>query len=134
MNPVSLVKDIIQQTVDDKINKEPFGIVLKRSLGLKNIDKVYIQKVIGISMGIYVVSYNSRYPWLHIPRSRLKKVQTMMLQRVNKRYPKEITFKKMILSPPVELDTFISTIPSNAIIITQDICGDRFQQKNLLEF
>ncbi len=132
MNPIDAIKDIIQQDIDAKLHKKRSGELLKRDLGLNQIDHVYIQKILGIALSIYVVSYNSRYPNLNIPRSKLKSIRTMTIDKVRS-IPSEFLFTPYKLSPPIELDVFIARIPSNSIIITQDICGDRFQNKSLFE-
>jgi hypothetical protein len=132
MNPIDAITDIVKQDVLNKLNKQPSGKVLKHDLGLDNISHVYIQKIIGLSLNIYVVSYNSRYPTLFIPRSKLKTIGTMTIQKVRS-VPNLFMFSNFKLSIPIELDEFIARIPSNSIIITQDICGDRFQNKSILE-
>ena len=126
------IKNTIQSDIDARLHKQPSGIVLKHDLGLDNIKHVYIQKIIGTAINIYVVSYNSRFPSLYIPRSKLKQIKTMTLNKVRS-LPNKFLFINFKLTPPVELDDFIARIPSNSIIITQDICGDRFQNKAILE-
>lgn len=108
------------------------GLQLKKDLGLNKFKHVYIQRIIGISIPIYIISFNSRYPELYISISKLKNVKTTTISRL-KKASNGFDFPLFKMTPPEELNNFNDNVSGNAIIITQDLCGEKFQDKNMFE-
>lgn len=105
------------------------GQTLKSQLGLTNFDYVYIQKVLGLSYKIYIISINSRYPSKFIPYKILKNSQVadIFLAKSNS------IGGNLRLTPPIELDMFRGKIQNNSIIFIRDVSGEQFIDKGMYE-
>ena len=103
---------------------------LKLSLNLESFTYVYIQKILGIVIPIYVISINSRYPNKFISFKRLNS------SLVSQIYTMDILkLKKVKLSPPVLLDNFEGNIYENSQIVLRDIgAEDLLTKRNLIPF
>lgn len=103
---------------------------LKLSLNLESFSYIYIQKILGIVIPIYVISINSRYPNKFISFKRLNS------SLVSQIYTMDILkLKKVKLSPPVLLDNFEGNIYENSQIVLRDIgAEDLLTKRNLIPF
>jgi hypothetical protein len=111
---------------------ENSGKNLKKDLGLEKLQFTYITKIIGISINIFVVFFDSRFPGTHIPITRIKILDTFILGRI-KAFGLNYKLKSFTITPPINLMDFNGSIPNNSIIIRLDICGERFNNTNLYE-
>lgn len=85
-------------------------------LDLEEYSMATIQKVIGGSIDIYVISIDSRYPLKHIPYKLLKKsISTQMYRN------KQNSLKRVLLTPPVLLNRFNGKISGNAYVFVRDL-------------
>lgn len=103
---------------------------LKLSLNLESFTYVYIQKILGIVIPIYIISINSRYPNKFISFKRLNS------SLVSQMYTMDILkLKKVKMSPPVLLDNFEGNIYENSQIVLRDIgAEDLLVKRNLIPF
>jgi hypothetical protein len=92
-----------------------------QELQLDKYSNSTIQKVIGGSINIYVITLNSRYPQKFIPYSLLKNTLTSQTYKIK---PEGV--KKSKLTPPVDLKSFSFEIPTNSYIVVRDLGGENF--------
>ena len=115
-----------------KLVENAAGIALKSDLGLDKLRFVYIVKVIGISINLFVVFFDSRFPGTRIPITRIKILGTFIMGRI-KVMGLNYKLKHFTITPPINLVDFNGVIPNNSILIRLDICGERFSNNNLYE-
>ena len=111
---------------------ETKGELLKRELGLENIESVVIQKVLGIAQSVYVVTYDSRRPTLFISNSKLRKLKSSKLKFL---YQYGIGFdtESVTLSPAFDILYKSVVLTSNTIIIQRDLAGELYYDRDLVE-
>lgn len=120
----------------DALNIEPVvtrGEILKRDLGLSELDYVYIQKILGISPAIYIITYDTRYPNRYIPKTRLMSLTSSKFTRLQTVKKEEFRFSELKLSPPFDLDTVSPRINSSSVFMLRDISGEYFSTSNLVQ-
>ena len=120
----------------DALGLEPIitrGEILKRDLGLESFDYTYIQKILGISPSIYIVTYDTRYPNRYIPRSRLMNLQSSKFTRLKTVHKDEFEFSELKLSPPFDLDQVSPHISSSSVFLLRDIAGEYFRTDKLTQ-
>ena len=96
---------------------------VRSKLNLQQFKKVYIQKAYGLGISLYVVTFNSRFPTIEIPISKMKETNISKVIKMKGRKKTELRF-----SIPIELDYYTLQIPNNAIIVYRDM-GARFYVK-----
>jgi len=108
------------------------GQILKKELGLSNFKIVWIRKIIDIPLNIYIIYFNSRYPTSYLSTSKIKNLDTVT---VNKLQQYGVSYKQIPYkyTPPILLDDFNAKIPSNSMLVTIDIVGEFFANKDLYE-
>lgn len=113
----------------DTLGIEPVqtrGEILKRDLGLESFDYVYIQKVLGISPNIYIISYDTRYPQRYIPRVKLMNLKSTKFARLKVNNKEEFQFSEIKLTPPFDLDQISPQINTNSFFVLRDLAGEYF--------
>jgi hypothetical protein len=103
---------------------------LKLSLNLERFTYIYIQKVLGIIMPIYIITINSRYPSKFIAYRRLNSSMVSQAYSMNL-----LNLEKVKLTPPVLLSNFQGTIYENSYIVVRDIgAEDLLTKRNLIPY
>lgn len=103
---------------------------LRLSLNLERFSYVYVQKVLGIVMPIYIITINSRYPNKFIPYKRLNSSMVSQTYTMNL-----LKLEKVKLSPPVLLSNFQGKIYENSYIVLRDIgAEDLLAKRNLIPY
>lgn len=109
------------------------GIELKKALGLSKFPYVYIQKIMGISIPTFVVTIDSRRPFVYLSINRVRKTKTTTIQRVNKISQYNLQMKNYYLTPPVLIDSTNPTVNSNTLVIRRDIGAEYWLHQDLIE-
>lgn len=104
------------------------GKQLKNLLGLEDYKFVWVRKVLNVSIPIFIIIYNSRFPNLYLPTQKVMKLKAFGIHKTKKIINQEL--QGFILSLPVLLDNYKKKILSGSIIIYNDIAGEYFQTKN----
>ena len=118
----------------DTLGIEPViikGELLKRDLGLEQFDYCYIQKILGISPSIYIVSFDSRYRFRYIPYTRLMNLKSSHFTRLSVAHNDEYEFSHLKLSPPFNLSDVTPHINAGSVFCLRDIAGEYFRTTNL---
>lgn len=137
MIPVTLALNLANKLagkVLDKLDIESTiitGVVLKRDLGLENFDYVYIQRIMGISPSIYVISYDSRYIHRYIPRNKLMDLQSSKFTRLKTIHKDEFEFSALKLSPPFDLDQINPHVNTASVFVLRDLAGVYFSSGDI---
>ncbi len=122
--------------VRDLIPDEPFmtgGRQLQIDLGLKNFgDNAFIQKVINSALPIYIITYNSRYPKVHLSALRVKKIKSTWMGKI-KRNGVHVHLKNIKLTPPLILNSSLIHMVTGSIVIMRDIAGEYLRQPRVFE-
>jgi hypothetical protein len=105
------------------------GKILKKALGLEDYKNVYVRKALNISIPIYIVIYNSRFPNLFIPISKMKNLKALSVQRTTRIYDQNLS--DFIMTPPVKLEQYDRTILSKSVIICYDMAGEYFSKDKI---
>lgn len=128
------IKDIvtskIKKTVKDTIfDSKTIGQKLQKNLGLSKFKYAMIYKIIGISIDVYTIVFDSHFPDIYLGYNKVKKVKSFSLNKIKGLD----TFKKFKIFPPVPLADFNTKIPGNAIIILNDLGGEWLRNKRMFE-
>jgi hypothetical protein len=100
------------------------GQVLMSDLGLEKFgNNVFIQKVLGVGLPIYVITYNSRYPRVGLTATRVKKLKFTWIGK-SKRKGIHTYIKPMKLTPPLCLQSAMVTMTSGSLVVQRDIAGE----------
>jgi hypothetical protein len=109
------------------------GQTLQKDLGLSKLgNNVYIQKVIGIALPIYIVTFNSRYSTTLIGSTRVKNIKSTWLGKV-KIKGVHLYLKHIKLTPPLQLNSSMTYMVSGSLIIMRDIAGELFRNPKVVE-
>jgi len=99
------------------------GKILIKDLGLEKFGKnIFVQKILGIGLSIYVITYNSKYPHVTLSASRVKKLKFTWIGR-SKRKAIHTYVKPVKLTPPLYLDSAMVTMTSGSLVVFRDISG-----------
>lgn len=130
INPIQDIKDTIQDITAPKLTS---GEKLINALKLKNFKYIWLQKIIDISIPIYVITVDSRRSTTFFGISKLKKLDSTVLKRTKQYGFNKILMKNPKFSVPIPLQYFSQKIGSNAIIIRRDLSGEYQFDSNLYE-
>ena len=108
------------------------GKQLKKILGLEDYDYVWIRKIINLPISVYIVVYNSRFPNLYLPLNKVRNLKAFHIFRTNKIVNQELD--DFIMSMPYELERYNKRISSKSIILSYDIAGEYYANKEVSEF
>lgn len=117
---------------DILLNTKTKGQILKTDLGLDRLQYVYIAKVINVSLNVYIIFFDSRFPNTHIPVYKIKNLDTFVMGKL-KISSMGYGIDTFRITPPILLDEFTGKIPLNSLVYRLDICGERFSNTNLYE-
>ena len=120
MEIIPLAKELISKNT-------PSGTRLKDVLGLTRFKYVWVRKILNMPMPIYVVIYNSRYPDIFIPISKVKKLKAFSIERFNRRGGKGY-MKAFIYTQPVKIEQYNKKISSKSIFLKYDFAGEYFHK------
>lgn len=109
------------------------GEQMQADLGLKNFgDNVFIQKVINSALPIYIITYNSRYPKVHLSALRVKKIKSTWMGKI-KRNGVHVHLKNIKLTPPLILNSSLTHMVTGSIVVMRDIAGEFMRQPKVFE-
>jgi len=111
-------------------NKVTSGEKLIKAFGLENFRTAYIQKVINTSLDIFVITVDSRYYYKKLTHTEVKRSITNIFSKLQV-FSDIAEAKELRVTPPIELTDFKGKIHSNALVIRQDISGERFVDKSI---
>jgi len=106
-------------------NKTTSGEKLIKAFGLENFRSAYVQKVIDSSIDIFIITVDSRYYYKKLTYGDVKNSITNIFSKL-KVFSDIAEIRDVKVTPPIELQDFTGKIHSNAIVIRQDISGERF--------
>jgi hypothetical protein len=115
------------------------GEALKKALNLEKLTYVVIQKVIGMSLPIFIVTFDSRHPQTYIPYNRLLKLKFSTLKQVISSKPKSvlsdinIKVKKVKILPPYDIESYDRIVSTRSLIFTRDLGGYWYSNPKLYE-
>jgi hypothetical protein len=115
------------------------GEALKHSLGLDKLSYVVIQKVIGLAIPTFIVTFDSRHPTTYIPYARVLKLKFSTLKQVVSSKPKSvlsdvnIKLKKIKVLPPYDIESYDRIISTRSLIFTRDLGGYWYSNPKLYE-
>ena len=109
------------------------GRQLQVDLGLAKFKKVFIQKVLGQSLPIYVITFNSRYPNVTLSATRVKKLKFTWIAKA-KRSGLHTRIKPVKLTPPLYLESAMIRMTSNSIIVFRDLAGEYLRQPRMFAY
>lgn len=115
------------------------GEALKKELGLSKFTFVTIQKVMGLSLPVFIVTFDSKHPTIYIPYSRLLKLKFATLKQIISSKPKTVMSdtqfksKKVKMTPPFEIENYSKIIPTRSLIFTRDLAGEWYRNAKLYE-
>jgi hypothetical protein len=115
---------------------EPFktaGQILQSDLGLERFQRVFIQKVLGIAVPIYVITYNSKYPNVVLSAARVKKLKFAWVGKA-KRKGVHTYVKPIKLTPPLYLDSAMIRMTSGSIVFLRDLAGDYLRNPRMFSY
>ena len=122
--------------VHDYVTDKPFmtgGQQLQADLGLSKFKQnVFIQKVIGYALPVYIITYNSRYPGVNLGAIRVKKIKSTSISRI-KRKAIHVFSKPIKLTPPLPLQNSMFQPVTGSIIIMRDIAGEYLRNPKVFE-
>lgn len=107
------------------------GIEIKKSLGLSDFKKVYIQKIIGYTPRVFVITVDSRHDGKPLTTSYLNKLQSITVSKIKN--PLWGFTSELVLSPVIELDDFSGNLNKNDLVIFRDIAGEYLMNDKLYE-
>lgn len=107
-----------------------YGEQLKRDLGLERFRSVVIRKIINLPLNIFLVYYNSRFPYSFLPIAKIRSLESVTVNRLvnNAGVYSEKPFTYTV---PMKIENLGRKLPSNSIIIKIDITGEFFANKKL---
>jgi hypothetical protein len=105
------------------------GEQIKFDLGLENYKYVMIQKVIGIGIPIYIISYDSRRPTIYLTIQRLARVDTSNLYKI-KKHGSQFLANKFRLTPAMSIE---KTHPdmNSSLVICRDLAGEYLKSRKM---
>ncbi len=122
--------------IHDYTTDKPFmtgGQQLQADIGLSKFKRnVFIQKVIGYALPIYIVTYNSRYPNVNLGATRVRKLKSTWIGKV-KRKAIHINLSQIKLTPPIPLASSMIQPVSGSIIIMRDVAGEYLRNPKVFE-
>ena len=108
------------------------GIKFQKQIGLGKIKYVFIQKVLGIALPIYVLTYNSRYPTINMGSARVKKLKSSGIFRL-KKFVTGVERKQIRLTPPILLHLSSVNLVSGSLIFFRDVAGEMLMKRKMIE-
>jgi hypothetical protein len=109
------------------------GTQLKHSLNLEKLFYVYIQKVMGIPMNVFVLTFDSRFPNVYLPLARVKKSNATTIQKVSSANSTFANMTNYSFTPPVIIEYTEPLVNTGTLIIKRDIGAEYLLNKKLYE-
>lgn len=136
----------IQQAIQDKITNKatdiakgilrvgvlPYGLQLKRDLGIDQFKNVWIYKLLAIPFNVYVVVLDSRFPNRYIPIFKVRKTESLILKRLVN-FRDIYKMKAYKISQPMQVEDYNQRIPTNSLIIMHDLAGEYVNDLKMFE-
>jgi len=109
------------------------GQILIDDLGLSKFKHLFVQKVMGIAVPIYIITLNSKYPNIELSASRVKKLKFAWLGKAKKKGVH--TYVAPIkLTPPLYLDSAMIHMSSGSLVFIRDIAGEYLRQPKMFAY
>jgi hypothetical protein len=109
------------------------GKDLIKQLGLSKFSNISIQKIIGISIPIYIITFDSRYNRRFLTYSRLNNIKSTSIKKIKSFSNDILQLKNVKLSPPANLYNIDLDISPSTILLLRDIAGEYFRTKKIFE-
>ena len=109
------------------------GTDLKKALGLSKFTYVYIQKLMGAPIVIFVVTLDSRFPSVYLPINRVRKSNVASIQKVQSVGIFSTSMQDYQFTPPVMIENTSPTINSGTLIIRRDIGAEYLLNAKMFE-
>jgi hypothetical protein len=106
------------------------GNELKELLGVEKFHYVWIQKVINLSVPIFIITCSSRFSNFWYSRVRLRNMKSMFVKRLKVKGGGFFLddFKTTI---PILIEEYHNTIPKNSLIVFRDLAGEYYRVKRM---
>ncbi len=111
------------------------GEKLKHELGLGKFKYVLIQRALGISLPIFVISFDSRFPKVLLSISKIRNLKFTWLGRLKSSFDyDDVQKNKLKFTPPLRIETADVLPRSNAVVLLQDLAGEHYRQPRMFEY
>lgn len=108
------------------------GTELKNSLGLSKLPFVFIQKILGISQPIFVITLDSRRPQAYLSPARVKQTNVVTIQKVIG-LGNNFLMGKYAMTPPMLIEDTNPIINSGTTVIRRDVGAEYFLNQQMFE-
>ena len=108
------------------------GEKLINEMGLKQFEFIWFQRVISLSIDVFVITLDSRLPSTYFSMSKLKKLDSFKLYKGGQKGI-GVNLSTFKLTPPVFLEDFNGDIGKRAVIIFNDIAGNYYMDRKMYE-
>jgi len=105
------------------------GKQLIRDLGLSEFKYYWIQKVLNVSINMFIVTIDSRYPNTYLSVNKVKNLFSMLMIK-GRTVADGIKMGKLTMTPPVPLEQFSGFFPTGSVILRHDLAGEYYGNKN----
>ena len=109
------------------------GRVLQDDLGLERFKHIFLQKVIGIALPIYVITYNSKYPNVTLSASRVKKLKFTWIGRAKEKGIHTYVAPAK-LTPPLYLESAMVNMVTGSLVIFRDLSGEYLRNPRMFSY
>lgn len=116
------------------MNIKTKGAILKDKLGLGKFKFVLMQRMLGVSQPIFVISFDSRFPNVLLSMSKIKKLKFTWMGKIRASFDYEnVTKNKAKFTPPLRIEVSDVLPKGNAIILLQDLAGEHYRRPQMFE-
>jgi len=121
--PISTdLSSFIKNPLENVIATRSTGMQLKHNLGLDKFNYVMLQKVLDISIHMYIITVDSRRPTVYLSPFRVKSEDFSKVKRIKKR-GNEFLMKDFKTSIPIQIEKTSPIVGTNTVIIFRDLAG-----------
>jgi hypothetical protein len=109
------------------------GEQLIADLGLEKFRYIFVQKVLGYALPIYIITFNSRYPTVSLSATRVKKLKFTWVGKA-KKMGIHTYVKPIKLTPPIYLKSAMISMTTGSIVIQRDISGEYLRNPKMFSY
>jgi hypothetical protein len=125
-NPVETIKAEVETSLKHQLTT---GQKLLNAFKLNKFKYVWIQRIIDLSVNVWIITVDSRRPNSYLSMSKLRRLDSMIIKRA-KKSSNLILLRQPKFSVPIPLEYFNGRIQSGAVLIRRDIAGEYFMNKD----